>query len=45
MRNVIMSPHVAGGSRRGIIHEVTTVLDNCRAALKGGEIRFRVGAP
>jgi phosphoglycerate dehydrogenase-like enzyme len=45
MRNVIMSPHVAGGSRQGIIHEVTTVLDNCRAALKGGEIRFRVGAP
>jgi phosphoglycerate dehydrogenase-like enzyme len=43
MRNVIMSPHVAGGSRQGIIAEVTTVLDNCRAALSGGEIKFRVG--
>jgi phosphoglycerate dehydrogenase-like enzyme len=45
MRNVIMSPHVAGGSRAGIVHEVATVLDNCRAALYGGEIRHRVGAP
>jgi phosphoglycerate dehydrogenase-like enzyme len=43
MRNVIMSPHVAGGSRQGIIAEVATVLDNCRAALSGGEIKFRVG--
>jgi phosphoglycerate dehydrogenase-like enzyme len=44
MRNVIMSPHVAGGSRAGIIHEVGIVAGNCRAALNGGEIRFRVGA-
>jgi phosphoglycerate dehydrogenase-like enzyme len=43
MRNVIMSPHVAGGSRAGIIDEVRTVLDNCRAALYGGEIKHRVG--
>jgi phosphoglycerate dehydrogenase-like enzyme len=45
MRNVIMSPHVAGGSRAGIIHEVAIVAANCRAALNGsGEIRHRVGS-
>jgi lactate dehydrogenase-like 2-hydroxyacid dehydrogenase len=43
MRNVVMTPHVAGGSRQGIIAEVATVLHNCRAALSGGEIKHRVG--
>jgi lactate dehydrogenase-like 2-hydroxyacid dehydrogenase len=44
MRNVIMTPHIAGGSRQGIIHEIATVLANCRAALRGGEIKHRVTA-
>ncbi len=44
MRNVIMTPHIAGGSRQGIIAEVSIVLDNCRAILRGGEIRHRVVA-
>jgi lactate dehydrogenase-like 2-hydroxyacid dehydrogenase len=43
LRNVIMTPHIAGGSRASIIHEVTTLLDNCRAILRGGEIRHRAG--
>jgi lactate dehydrogenase-like 2-hydroxyacid dehydrogenase len=42
MRNVIMTPHIAGGSRQGIIGEIATVLGNCRAALRGGEIKHRV---
>jgi lactate dehydrogenase-like 2-hydroxyacid dehydrogenase len=45
MRNVIMSPHVAGGPRAGIIAEIATVLDNCRAALRGAEIRHEVSRP
>ena len=44
LRNVIMSPHIAGGSRQGIIHEVTTLLDNCRAALVGRPVKHRVKA-
>jgi lactate dehydrogenase-like 2-hydroxyacid dehydrogenase len=44
LRNVIMTPHIAGGSRQGIIHEVTGLLDNCGAILRGGEINYRVGA-
>ena len=27
---------IAGGSRQGIIAEIATVLDNCRAVLRGG---------
>jgi len=42
LRNVIMSPHIAGGSRKGILHEVKGILDNCRAILSGGEISHRV---
>jgi lactate dehydrogenase-like 2-hydroxyacid dehydrogenase len=42
LRNVIMSPHIAGGSRQGIVDEVRTLLDNCRATLRGGEIKYRV---
>ncbi len=44
LRNVIMTPHIAGGSRQGIIREIATVLDNCRAALHGGEIKHVVHA-
>jgi lactate dehydrogenase-like 2-hydroxyacid dehydrogenase len=44
LRNVIMTPHIAGGSRQGIIHEVTALLDNCRAVLAGCRVRFEVKA-
>jgi phosphoglycerate dehydrogenase-like enzyme len=40
--NVILTPHIAGGSRAGVLEEVEAVLSNCRAALSGGEIRHRV---
>jgi phosphoglycerate dehydrogenase-like enzyme len=40
--NVIMTPHIAGGSRKGILHEVGGILDNCRAILSGGAIKHRV---
>jgi phosphoglycerate dehydrogenase-like enzyme len=42
LRNVIMTPHLAGGSRRGVIEEVTAVLDNCRAVLSGAPIKYQV---
>jgi phosphoglycerate dehydrogenase-like enzyme len=42
LRNVIMTPHIAGGSRKGILREVRGILDNCRAILCGGEIKYRV---
>jgi phosphoglycerate dehydrogenase-like enzyme len=47
LRNVIMTPHIAGGSRRGILGEITALLDNCRAVLTGGEIKHEVkhGSP
>ena len=40
--NLILTPHVAGGSRVGIIAEVAAVLGNCRAVLTGGELKCRV---
>ena len=40
--NIILTPHIAGGSRVGIIDEVAAVLGNCRAILNDGEIRHRV---
>jgi phosphoglycerate dehydrogenase-like enzyme len=43
LRNVIMTPHLAGGSRKGVADEIDVVLDNCRAALAGKPVRYRVG--
>ncbi|MGN6570774.1 MAG: 2-hydroxyacid dehydrogenase [Pseudolabrys sp.] len=40
--NIILTPHIAGGSRTGIIEEVAALLGNCRAVLKGGAIAHRV---
>jgi len=40
--NIILTPHIAGGSRTGIIDEVGAVLANCRAVLTGGELKHRV---
>jgi phosphoglycerate dehydrogenase-like enzyme len=41
--NLILTPHVAGGSRAGIIAEVAAVLGNCRAVMRGGELKYRIG--
>jgi len=42
LANIILTPHIAGGSRTGIVEEVAAVLGNCRAVLSGGELKFRV---
>jgi phosphoglycerate dehydrogenase-like enzyme len=42
LRNVIMTPHLAGGSRKGVVEEIGIVLDNCRAVLAGQAIRYQV---
>ncbi len=44
LRNVIMTPHLAGGSRKGILGEVEGILDNCRAVLGGKPIKYQVSA-
>ena len=40
--NVILTPHIAGGSRTGVLSEIGTVLDNCRAVLAGKPIKYQV---
>ena len=42
--NVILTPHIAGGSRRGVVKEIGVMLDNCRAVLRGGPIQYQVKA-
>jgi phosphoglycerate dehydrogenase-like enzyme len=42
--NVILTPHIAGGSRKGVLSEIGVVLDNCRAVLSGKPIRYQVVA-
>jgi len=40
--NVILTPHIAGGSRKGVLSEIGVVLDNCRAVLSGEPIKYQV---
>lgn len=42
LRNVIMTPHIAGGSRQGVLDEIEQMLNNCRAVLAGQPIKYRV---
>jgi phosphoglycerate dehydrogenase-like enzyme len=42
LRNVIMTPHLAGGSRTAVVDEITAVLENCRAVLAGQPIKYQV---
>jgi phosphoglycerate dehydrogenase-like enzyme len=44
LKNVIMTPHIAAGSRIGVLDEIAGLLANCRAALAGKPIRYRVHA-
>jgi phosphoglycerate dehydrogenase-like enzyme len=44
LRNVILTPHLAGGSRQGILHEIEEILGNCRAVLAGQPIKYQVRA-
>lgn len=43
--NVVLTPHIAGGSRLGLLDELGDMLDNCRAALRGDPVRCRVESP
>lgn len=43
LRNVILTPHLAGGSRKGIVEEIELILDNCRAVLAGQKVKYQVG--
>lgn len=42
LRNVVLTPHIAGGSRQGIMLEIEAILDNCRAVLTGEPIKYQV---
>ena len=42
--NVILTPHIAGGSRKGVLVEIEAILDNCRAVLAGRPIKYQVKA-
>lgn len=44
LSNVIMTPHLAGGSRKEVVDEIELVLDNCRAVLAGKPIKHQVNA-
>ena len=35
LRNVILTPHIAGGSRLGVLDEVKAIFENIEAALSG----------
>jgi phosphoglycerate dehydrogenase-like enzyme len=42
LHNVILTPHLAGGSRKGIVDEIEEILGNCRAVLAGKPIKYQV---
>jgi len=44
LRNVILTPHIAGGSRKGVMLEIEAILSNCRAVLAGQPIKFQVAS-
>jgi phosphoglycerate dehydrogenase-like enzyme len=44
LKNVVMTPHLAAGSRTGVFDEVLDIVGNCHAALAGKAIRYQVKA-
>ncbi|HZP79513.1 MAG TPA: NAD(P)-dependent oxidoreductase [Pseudolabrys sp.] len=44
LTNVILTPHCAGGSRKGVLLEIAAMLENCRAVLAGKPIKYQVTA-
>jgi phosphoglycerate dehydrogenase-like enzyme len=42
--NVIFTPHIAGGSRTGIVTEIETIMSNCRAVRAGLPLAHQVTA-
>jgi phosphoglycerate dehydrogenase-like enzyme len=42
--NVVLTPHIAGGSRKGVMLEIEAILNNCRAVLASQPVRYQVTA-
>ncbi|MFM0007343.1 NAD(P)-dependent oxidoreductase [Paraburkholderia dipogonis] len=42
LENVVLTPHVAGGSRAGLLPELRTLIQNCRAAFDGAAFAHRI---
>ena len=40
--NVVLTPHMAGGARSGVLDEFQGMAQYCRAATRGGDIQFEV---
>lgn len=40
--NVVLTPHLAGGARSGVLDELAVIIHNCHAVLGGGSARFVV---
>ena len=40
--NVVLTPHLAGGARSGVLEEFKVMAQNCLAATRGGKIQFEV---
>ena len=42
--NVVMTPHIAGGARSGLLDEFRVIIGNCQAVLRGDAPRYRIDA-
>jgi phosphoglycerate dehydrogenase-like enzyme len=42
LHNVILTPHLAGGSRKAILNEIETILSNVRAVLASQPIKYQI---
>ena len=42
--NLLLTPHIAGGSRKGVLEEIGVILSNARAVLAGQPVRCPVSA-
>ena len=42
LTNVVFTPHIAAGSRKGVFDEVAGILGNCQAAIAGETIKYQV---
>lgn len=40
--NVVLTPHLAGGARSGVLQELEIILHNCHAALRGEVPRYAI---
>jgi phosphoglycerate dehydrogenase-like enzyme len=42
LENIVMTPHLAGGAKSGLLDEYEVIVNNCHAALRGEAIRHEV---